>query len=397
MVLAARRVVLPEGVRAACVAVTGGRIVAVTPFGDAPRAARTVLLEPDEVLLPGLVDTHVHLQNPGHGDWEDLAAATSECARGGITTLVDMPVDSEPVTVDLPAVAAKRAAMANRVFTDVGLWGGVIPGNLGSLGELAATGVLGFKAFMVSPGLEAFPPVDIAQITAALHELALYGVPLLVHCEDGSGSEVAAVQGVADAVRATGGWGRLVHVSDETSLAIIGEARAAGARLTAETCPHYLVPPRAAVHTSPPVRGSRAAQSLWRALADGVLDLVVSDHSPGDPHGQTGPPGVAAAHLRLPVTWTAMRERELTLPDLVRWCCTAPADLAGLSAKGRIAVGADADLVVFAPEAELTVAAGRRRTPYDGQVLRGQPRRTWLRGLEVDDVPRGRLLRRERS
>jgi allantoinase len=145
------------------------------------------------------------------------------------------------------------------------------------------------------------------------------------------------------------------------------------------------------------VRGGLAAEALWRGLVDGVLDLVVSDHSPGDPGGESGPPGVAAAHLRLPVTWTAMRERGLPLTDLVRWCCSGPADLAGLPGKGRIAVGADADLVAFAPEAEASIDKGRRATPYDGMTLSGVPRRTWLRGIGADDVPRGRLLRREAS
>jgi allantoinase len=396
-VFAARRIVFPDGVRPGCVAVTDGRIVALTAFADAPRAAATVLLERDEVLLPGLVDSHVHLQNPGHGDWEDLQAATREALLGGVTTLVDMPVDSEPVTIDASAVEAKRAAMAGRIFTDVGLWGGVVPANLGSLGVLVAAGVLGFKAFMVSPGLEAFAPVDVAELAAALVELAPYGLPLLVHAEDDSGSEVAAVQSVVEAVLATGGRAHLVHVSDEASLALIAAARGLGARLTAETCPHYLVPPDVEVRTSPPVRGTVAAQALWRGLADGVLDLVVSDHSPGDPSGGGGPPGVAAAHLRLSLTWTAMLERGLSLIDLVRWCCSGPADLAGLAVKGRIAEGRDADLVAFAPDAEAVVARGRRTSPYDGWTLTGVPRRTWLRGVEAGEVPRGRLLRGESS
>jgi allantoinase len=396
-VFAARRVVFADGVRAGCVAVTDGRIVAVTPFGDAPRAATTVLLENDEVLMPGAVDSHVHLQNPGHADWEDLLSVTHEALLGGVTTLVDMPVDSEPVTVDPPAVAAKLDALRGRIFTDIGLWGGVVPANLGSLGDLVAEGVLGFKAFMVSPGLDTFPPVGAAELRSALNELVPYGMPLLVHAEDDSGSEVAAVRTVVDAVLATGGRAHLVHVSDEASLALIAEARGLGAQLTAETCPHYLVPPDIDVRTSPPVRGSVAAQALWRGLVDGVIDLVVSDHSPGDPGGGSGPPGVAAAHLRLPVTWTAMRERGLSLTDLVRWCCSGPADLAGLAGKGRIAVGADADLVAFAPEAEASVGEGRRQTPYDGMTLSGVPRRTWLRGIEADGVPRGQLLRKEGS
>jgi allantoinase len=393
-VFAGRRVVLPAGERACCVAVTDGRIVAVTAIDDAPVATSTITLADDEVLLPGLVDSHVHLQNPGHSDWEDLGSATLAALLGGVTTLVDMPVDSEPVTVDLAALSVKRAAMQGHVFTDVGLWAGVVPGNIGSLGPLVADGVLGFKAFMVSPGLESFPPVTAAELAKALEELVPYGLPLLVHAEDASGSEVDAVREVADAALVTGGRAHVVHVSDGMSLDVIRAARARGARLTAETCPHYLLPPAEQPTTSPPVRGTAAAQALWRGLADGDLDIVVSDHSPGDPLGAGGPPGVAAAHLRLPLMWTALRARGLSLSELVRWCCSGPADLAGLRAKGRIEVGADADLCVFAPDQEQVVANGRRRTPYDGVTLTGVARSTWLRGLSVDGVPRGRLLSR---
>ncbi|BEP16157.1 allantoinase AllB [Acidothermaceae bacterium B102] len=392
-VFVGRRVVLPSGVRPCCVAVTDGRVVSVSALDEVPDARRTVWLSDDEVLLPGLVDSHVHLQNPGHGEWEDLATATRAALLGGVTTLVDMPVDSEPVTIDRAALAAKRWAMNGRVFTDVGLWAGVVPGNLGTLGGLVAEGVLGFKAFMVSPGLESFPPVSAGDLATALVELGPYDVPLLVHAEDASGSEVAAVRDVASAVLATGGRAHIVHVSDGESVRVIRDARSRGGRLTAETCPHYLVPPAVQPATSPPVRGTVAAQALWRGLAGGDLDIVVSDHSPGDPSGEAGPPGVAAAHLRLPLMWTALRARGLGLDELVRWCCAGPADLAGLPAKGRIAVGADADLCVFAPDQD-QVVADARPTPYEGIVLTGVARQTWLRGVPADDVARGHLLRR---
>lgn len=416
-VFVGRRVVLRGGVRPACVAVADRRVVAVTSFDDLPTARRTVRLGDDEVLLPGLVDSHVHLQNPGHGDWEDLPSATVEAVRAGVTTLVDMPVDSEPVTVDLASLAAKRSAMEGSVFTDVGLWGGVVPGNLGSLGSLVDAGVLGFKAFMVSPGLEAFPPVDAAQLRTALAELLPYGVPLLVHAEtpvadlgsvDYQGflasrppvTEVCAVSAVVEAVAETLGWAHVVHVSAAASLEVLAAAQARGLRVTAETCPHYLT--SVVAKTTPPVRGAADADGLWIGLADGVLGLIVSDHSPCSPAQPVtsfadAAPGVAAAHLRLPVTWSAMRRRGYTLTDLVRWCCSGPADLAGLPGKGRIAVGADADLVVFAPDAAVSVEPGRRQTPYDGQRLTGAVRGTWLGGREVDDVPRGRLLRRGRG
>ena len=218
-VFVADRVVLPGGVVPAGIGVLDGRVVVGHRARQRPRRPAVPCGWPhDEVLLPGLVDSHVHLQNPGHPEWEDLAAATRAALLGGVTTLVDMPVDSEPVTIDVPAVAAKRSAMSGRVFTDVGLWAGVVPGNLGTLDALVNEGVLGFKAFMVSPGLDAFPPVSVDELTAALLELVPYDVPLLVHAEDASGSEVSAVRDVVAAALATGGRTHLVHVSDAASV-----------------------------------------------------------------------------------------------------------------------------------------------------------------------------------
>lgn len=391
LVLRGRRVVLPTGVASVCVGISGGRLSAVSPYDDVPLGRRVVDVAEDEVMIPGLVDTHVHLQNPGHPEWEDVPAATLEALLGGVTTLVDMPVDSVPPTVDPAALQAKCDDLAGRVFTDVGFWGGVVPGNLGSLGSLADAGVLGFKAFMGEPGLPLFDALSTAQLGVALGELVPYGLPLLVHAEDAAGSEVAAVRALVEQVAVTGGWAHVVHVSDPASLAVIAAARRDGTRVTAESCPHYLAPPEAPVATSPRVLGLLAAQALWAGLEAGVLDLVVSDHSPGLDDG--GPPGVAAMHLRLPVVWTALVARGLRLEDLVRWCSLEPARLAGLAGKGRIEVGADADLCVFAPESRV-VAGGRRVTPYDGLGLLGEVRGVWLAGVAVDDQPSGRLLLR---
>lgn len=391
LVLRARRAVLPTGVASVCVGVSGRQVAGLTAYDDVPLARRMVELAEDEVLMPGLVDTHVHLQNPGHAEWEDVAAATREALLGGVTTLVDMPVDCDPPTVDPAALQAKCDDLNGRVFTDVGFWGGVVPGNLGCLGSLADAGVLGFKAFLGDPGLPQFEALSTELLGVALAELVPYGLPLLVHAEDAHGSEVAAVRDVVAQATATGGWAHVVHVSDPASLAVISAARRDGTRVTAETCPHYLAPPDADVITSPPVLGMLAAQALWAGLEAGSLDLVVSDHSPGLEAG--GPPGVAAMHLRLPVVWTALAARGLGLEDLVRWCCLEPARLAGLLGKGRIEVGADADLCVLAPESQV-VAGGRRVTPYDGVRLLGEVRGVWLRGVAADESPRGRLLLR---
>ena len=416
-VFIAQRVVLRSGLKSACVAVSHGRVAAVTPMDSPPSGRIIVRLAEDEVLIPGLVDSHVHLQNPGHSDWEDVGAATKAAVAGGVTTVVDMPVDSEPVTIDAASVIAKRQALSGRVFTDVGLWGGIVPGNVGRLGELVAEGVFGFKAFMVSPGLESFPPISLYDLRLALAELVPYHVPLLVHAEDESLAlpytdggfaeflasrpaevEVAAVCAVVAAAEETGGRAHIVHVSAAGSLAVLEAARSRGVRVTGETCPHYLTDV-ADAKTTPPVRGSVDSEALWGGLAAGVLDQVVSDHSPCSPPGTSADfaesaPGVAAAHLRLPVTWTAMRQRGFGLTDLVRWCCSGPADLAGMHTKGRIVVGADADLVIFSPEQSFTVQPGARRTPYDGWTLAGVARRTWLHGVPTDDVARGRMLYR---
>jgi len=432
LLVVADRVLTPDGEVAAAVGVAGGRIRCVLPAGDLPPAARVVRLAADEVLMPGVVDTHVHLQDPGRPEWEDAASATRAAALGGVTTLVDMPLDSDPVTVDLASLAAKRAALAGRCVVDVGLWGGAVPGNAGRRGELLDAGVLGLKAFLSPSGLEDFPPLSADELAAALAELRTRDAVLLVHAEDEGHArplrapapryaqlldsrpaevEAAAVATVVEAARRTGGRAHVVHVSSAASLPLLAKARREQVRVTAETCPHYLahaaeeVPDGAtALKAMPPVRAAADRRALWDALAAGVLDAVVSDHSPGPP-GEPGdfalaPPGVSSLQVSLSVVWTEARARGVPLHDVVRWMCRQPAELAGLRRKGRIEAGADADLVVLAPEQEHVVdgrALAHRQpgTPYDGRRLRGVVRRTWLRGADLDDGPaRGRLLRR---
>ncbi len=432
LVVAARRVVTGGEIRPARIGVEAGRIAAVAPWESPLDAAETVELDDDVVLLPGLVDTHVHVNEPGRTEWEGFATATAAAAAGGVTTILDMPLNSIPPTVSAEALAVKRAAAEGRVHVDVGFWGGAVPGNAGELKDLHDAGVYGVKCFLLDSGVPEFPPLDPAGLRAALTELARFDGLLIGHCEDpatirdappGRGyagflasrppeAETRAVAGLIEAARATGARVHVVHVSSAAVLPLLRAAVADGVRITAETCPHYLslaaeeVPDGATqFKCCPPVRDAANRDELWAGLTDGTLTCVVSDHSPCTPElkrldtGDFGAAwgGIASLQLSLPVVWTAAVSRGLSLVDIALWMARRPADLAGLRSKGSIAPGYDADLVAFAPDEEFTVdvRALRHRnpvSPYAGRTLRGVVRSTWLRGRPVGDRPRGRLL-----
>ncbi|MFC8850246.1 MULTISPECIES: allantoinase AllB [unclassified Micromonospora] len=430
LVVRSRRAVLPHGQRPAAVAVRAGRIAALAGY-DAPLDAAVDEDLGDVALLPGLVDTHVHVNEPGRTEWEGFASATRAAAAGGVTTLIDMPLNSVPPTVTVAALEAKRAAARGRCHVDVGFWGGVVPGNLGDLVALDRAGVFGFKAFLVDSGVPEFPPVD-----ADLLERALGTVDALfvVHAEDPGSvresppspryadfvasrppvAERSAVATVVAAARRTGARMHVLHLSSVGALPELVAARAAGVRLSVETCPHYLaltaeqVPDGATeFKCCPPIRDRANQDLLWAALADGAVDCVVSDHSPCLPElkrADTGDfaaawGGIASVQLSLPVVWTEARRRGHGLADVVGWMATGPADLVGLPGKGRISVGGDADLVAFDADAGFRVEPGLLHhrhpvTPYAGQWLTGVVRSVWLRGEPVTgDAPRGRLLR----
>ena len=437
LVVRAARVVTGAGEAAGCVAVRDGRVAAVAPLAAGLAGDLTVTLADDEVLLPGLVDSHVHVNEPGRTDWEGFASATSAAAAGGVTTILDMPLNSIPPTVDLPALQAKRRAAEGQAHVDVGFWGGAVPGNLGELPALHDAGVFGFKCFLVDSGVEEFPPLRPGDLEGYLGVLADLGSPLLVHAEDarvvatappahgrryadflasrpGEAEDLAVAQ-VVEAARHTGGRAHILHLSSADALELLAGARRDGVAVSAETCPHYLtfdaesIPDGATLlKCCPPIREAANRERLWRGLADGVLDLVASDHSPCPPENKhlasgdfdTAWGGIASLQLSLPAVWTAARARGHRLADLARWMAEGPAALAGLAGKGRIAVGADADLCVFAPDASFVVDPARLRhrhpvTPYAGLTLTGVVRSTWLRGREVTgDLPRGRLLAR---
>jgi allantoinase len=435
VVRARRAVVGTDGVvRAVSLAVRDGLVVAIAPYDDPPPAGATVELPDDEVLIPGLVDSHVHINEPGRTEWEGFATATRAAAAGGVTTLVDMPLNSIPPTTTVAALEQKRAAARDSVRVDVAFWGGIVPGNLSDLAGLQAAGVTGFKAFLVPSGVEEFAPVTYGELAAALHATKPWDALTVVHAEDPDtidgaappqgtsyarfvasrprDAEDLAIRRLVELARASGARIHVLHLSSASALPVLAAARAEGLQVSAETCPHYLtlaaeeVPAGATAYKCcPPIRDQANQELLWQGLRDGVIDQVVSDHSPcpadlkapesGDFAAAWG--GIASLQLGLPLVWTAARQRGFRLTDVVRWMSHAPARLARLP-KGQISEGSDADLVAFAPEAAFTVDAALLHhrnplTPYDGRPLTGVVRRTWLRGVDTaDGPPRGRLL-----
>jgi allantoinase len=436
----AARVVLPDGETTADIGVQGMRICAIGEYGTLI-ADRIVDYGPEAVVLPGLVDSHVHVNEPGRTAWEGFATATDAAARGGVTTIVDMPLNSIPPTVGVDELRTKRSVAAQKTRVDLGFWGGAIPGNLANLRPLHDAGVFGFKAFMLPSGVDEFPPID--DLPGVLAELATFDGLLVVHAEDCAtidsapaaggrsyrdfvasrpdAAELRAIKAVVDAAQTTGGRVHLLHVSSVDSLDLLEKARADGVRITAETCPHYLtfaaedVPDGATQYKCcPPIRSAANRERLWTALRGGVLDIVVSDHSPCTPDlknldtGDFGTAwgGISSLQLGISAVWTNAAARGFAIADVVRWMSSGPAELIGLPAKGRLAVGADADCCVFDPTEAFVVdgkslAHKNKITPYAGLTLTGRVTQTWLRGRQIfdstaaNDLPRtGRLLER---
>jgi allantoinase len=436
LVLTGARVLVGGAFVPAEVGVRDGFVARIAGPGAGLAGARRVELADDEVLIPGLVDTHVHVNEPGRTEWEGFASATRAAAAGGVTTIIDMPLNSIPPTIDVDALAVKRAAAEGRVFVDVGFWGGIVPGNGDDLLPLVDAGVFGFKCFLADSGVSEFPPVGADEMERAMSVVARTGVPVLVHAEDAAliaaaphphsrdyadflasrprAAEQAAIAAVIDAARRTGVRAHILHLSSADALEPIARAKADRVPITAETCPHYLVlaaedvPLGATAYKCcPPIREASNRDALWRGLEAGVIDLVVSDHSPapasmklaggGDFADAWG--GIASLQLGLPIVWTEARRRGIRLEQVVDRMSTAPARHAGLASKGAIEVGCSADLAVVAPDESFTVDAAALEhrhpvTPYDGAELVGVVRATFLAGERVDRaVPRGRLIR----
>jgi allantoinase len=424
--LRSRRIVGPDGrIRPGTVLIEEGRIRALVSRPATATVPPDIPVEDlgTRVIAPGLVDCHVHVNEPGRTDWEGFATATRAAAAGGVTTIVDMPLNCLPVTTTRVALEEKKQVVGGQLHVDVGFWGGVIPGNAGDLAELAAGGALGCKAFLVHSGIDEFPPSTEADLRAAMPVLRDAGLPLLAHAEldvggvpDPGGDprayagylrsrpaawEDAAIALLIKLARETGCAVHIVHLSSAASLEQIARAKADGLRVTAETCPHYLclesesVPDGATEYKcAPPIRDHENREALWRGLKDGVIDFVVSDHSPCTPalkmreRGAFADAwgGIASLQLGLPAVWTEASRRGHSLGEISNWMSAGPAALAGLGRrKGQIAPGFDADLVVWDPEAEFEVGAEQlhfrhKVSPYLGRRLMGRVEATFLRG-----------------
>jgi allantoinase len=437
LVMRGDRVLTDGGCAPLSVGVRDGRIVAVQPRDTGVTARRIVDLADDEVLVPGLVDTHVHVNEPGRTEWEGFATATRAAAAGGVTTLIDMPLSCIPPTVDAGALLIKRSAAGGQCHVDVGFWGGAIPGNLAQLRPLYEAGVVGFKCFLLDSGVEEFPPLDHDGLESALAEVAAFDALMAVHAEDAAVVEAAprchgtryadflrsrppeaervAVRATTELALKHGARVHMLHLSSADALSVIAQAQADGARVSVETCPHYLTLTAEQISDGqtqfkccPPIREAANRELLWDALRQGVIDCVVSDHSPcppglksltdGDFAHAWG--GISSLQLGLPLVWTEARERGFRLADVVEWMASRPAAIVGLHRKGHIAVGLEADFAVFAPDETFVVDPQLLHhrnpvTPYAGRELSGVVRSTWLRGVEITDGdPTGQLLRR---
>jgi len=451
LVIRGRRVVLPNALVPASIHLSAGRISAITPFAEIPSDCEIVDAGEDFVVMPGLVDSHVHVNEPGRTEWEGFASATRAAAAGGVTTIVDMPLNCIPATTTLDSLHAKLAAARGQLQVDTAFWGGVVPGNTGELAKLWDAGVVGFKCFLVHSGVEEFPNVSETDLLEAMPELARLGATLIVHAEvpgpidaaccqatdENSGSdrsyetflrsrpraaENEAVELMIRLSRETGCRIHIVHHSSADALAMLRAAKTSGLKLTVETCPHYLHFAAEDIDDGatefkccPPIRERDNREQLWQALRDGTIDMVVSDHSPCPPAMKLRDQGdfmkawggISSLQLRLPVMWKEASARGFTLNQLAEWLCGAPARQVGLvQRKGSISVGSDADIVIWNPQREFRVTTEmiehrHKLTPYAGEVLQGVIEKTFLRGEMVYDdgafsEPKGQLLFRAR-
>ena len=437
LVIRAKRAVFPDGIRPAVVVVDDERITALLEDGAAVEAQEEVVVPDDQVLMPGLVDSHVHVNEPGRTPWEGYESATRAGLAGGITTILDMPLNSSPPTTTVDNLDAKEEAAQGKLSVDVGFWGGAVPGNIDQMAPLWDKGVFGFKCFTAHSGIDEYGYLGYEGVKEVLAELAELDAVLIVHAEDSRilaeapqditdqyatflasrprAAENTAIEQVLAAARETGARVHILHLSSSEALPAIRAAKQEGVKVTVETCPHYLtfaselIPDGATEYKCcPPLRENDNRKALWEGLKDGTIDHIASDHSPctvdlkvkdtGDFGKAWG--GVASVQLGLPAVWTAGEEFGIELSDIARWLAANPCASFRVPGKGSIAVGNDADFAVVAPEETFVVDVEdlehkNKISPYQGRTLRGVVKRTVLRGRTVDrDSKAGRIVRR---
>ncbi len=425
-VITGNNICTPEGMRRAFVLVQDGVIadvVSTWPEGSFP----VITDLQHKVLMPGIIDPHVHINEPGRTEWEGFDTATRAAAAGGITMLVDMPLNASPVTTTLSAFDKKLSAAGNTLHTHCGFWGGIVPGNEQEIIPLIKKGVLGFKAFLTHSGIDEFPNVTEKDLVKVMPVIARHGLPLLVHCElvtDKSSDlpvnkksyprylasrprqwEDEAIALMIRLCEQCNCRVHIVHLSSADSIARISKAKQKGLPLTVETAQHYLyfnaedIPDAKPVFKcAPPIREKENNDRLWQALADEIIDFVATDHSPAPPAMKelnTGDlfaawGGIASLQWALPVLWTAAKKRNIPFTRMAEWLCEKPALLAGQAKKGKIAPGYDADFVVWDPEKKFSIAPNNihhrhKITPYLGEELCGVVEQTWLGGEKIFD------------
>ncbi len=436
--LRSRRVVTSQGERDAVVVIEDGMIAGVHAASEFTADMPVEDLD-DVALLPGLVDTHVHINEPGRTEWEGFATATLAAAAGGITTLVDMPLNCLPETTDVEALELKREAARGQCMVDYALWGGAVDGNQSALEPLALAGVPGFKCFLIYPGCDGFTAIDSVNLERALPHIARTGLPLLVHAElagpidaavarlNANGAdwrqyatylasrpdqaELDAISMLLELCRSYRFRLHIVHLSTAQALPMLEAAKSEGLSVTVETCPHYLhcaaegiADGAALFKCAPPIRNAANREALWQGLRDGIIDLIATDHSPCPPHmkrleaTQPGEEaerfdeawgGIASLSVALPLVWTDCVQRGIPLTQLAEWMSGAPARLAGVQTHvGSIEPGKHANFVAFDTHANFTVTAEalhyrHRISPYMGEMLNGVVRSTWLRGERI--------------
>lgn len=419
-----KRALLPTGITDATILIENGKIVSVENGLSSDLNCEVVDVG-DKVLMAGVIDPHVHINEPGRTDWEGFDTATKAAIAGGLTTLVEMPLNASPVTTTVKAFHQKISAANNKLHTNCGFWGGIIPGNQHEIEPLIKEGVLGFKAFLTHSGIDEFPNASEEDLRKAMPIIAKHGQPLLVHCELTTdlaypGNDPCSYQNylssrpkewednaIALMIRLCEKYNcrvHIVHLSSANSIEQIRKAKEKGLPLTVETGQHYLFfnaenieDGNTAFKCAPPIREEANNNLLWQALKDGIIDFVATDHSPAPPDFkqlQTGDftkawGGIASLQFALPVLWTAAKKHNCNLSSIAAWLCEKPAVLAGLQhSQGKIAKGFDADLIVWDAEKSFTVAEEmihhrHKVSPYLNEKLFGVVEQTYLGGEKV--------------